>query len=385
MSTTIEAFIAQVRSVHPAFSRYMVPDQALADFATREQRRLMSLALLRDRSYLAQSLPILFDLMNADLDAPGVAGAGTEGGVPGVLDQGIAYVGQNTTGSAVTVSDGTVYVDDTAVASATSTTLTASAVSWTVNAYVSAIVRIVGGTGANTSPRTITANTSSALTVSAAWEVTPDSTSVFRIVQPVQTLDGTTGAVTDLPAVTQQTGYLVKLDANGTPYIDYTAPLVGHVSRGVPLPPFFAVLGGTVRFRDADAQSDYGAVPFTLVAEAARYNAARWPAGFLRGSSLHLIGQRADWQPVESIDLTYVPVPPAFTSRTDLFLLPDTALPCLAATGAVFAASRIAGIDGVPQPPLSQLAADAQRAEDAFLTTISLSKRSRVGRVRPAG
>src|SRR5690348_4985542 len=114
----------------------MVPDQALADFATREQRRLMSLALLRDRSYLAQSLPILFDLMNADADAPGVAGAGTAGGVPGVLDQGIAYVGQNTTGSAVTVTDGTVYVDDTAVVSATSTTLTATAVSWTVNAYV---------------------------------------------------------------------------------------------------------------------------------------------------------------------------------------------------------------------------------------------------------
>jgi len=69
----------------------------------------------------------------------------------------------------------------------------------------------------------------------------------------------------------------------------------------------------------------------------------------------------------------------------DLFLIPDTALPVLAAKGAVFAASRIAGIEGVPQPPIAQLAADAAEAEASFLTTISLSKRARVGRVRPGG
>lgn len=386
MATTVQDAIDMVRSVHPAFSRFMVPDKALADFFTREQRRLISLALLRDRSYLTQSLPILFDLLNADLDAVGTAGAGTDGGVPAESDGNGGYQAvQESTGSAVTVTDGTVSVSNTAVTSATATTLTGLAVSWTVNAYAGKIVRIVAGTGAGQSPRSVSSNTADTLTVSDDWETTPDTTSVFQVVQPVATLDETTGVVTDLPATSVARGFLVKLNASGTPYLDYTAPVVGHVSRGIPLPPFHAILGGTVRYVGADSQSDYAAETLWLVSEASRYNAARWPAAYLRGSQLHLIGQRADWQPVESIELSYVPVPPAFTARTDLFLLPDTALPCVAAKGAVFAASRISGIADVPQPPLAQLVADAAEAEAAYLTTISLSKRARIGRVRPGG
>jgi hypothetical protein len=246
-------------------------------------------------------------------------------------------------------------------------------------------VTIIAGKGATTAPRSITANTTTGLTLSAPWEVTPDTTSLFQIAAPVTTVDGTMAVVTDLPAISANRGYLVKLSASGVPYIDYTTPLVAHVSRGIPLPSYFSLLGGTVRFTGAAVQSDYSAVPLLIVAEAARYSVKGRPAAFVRGAQLYLCGTDVDWIGVESITLQYVPVPPAFTARTDLFLLPDTALPALAASGAVFAASRIYGVEGVPQPPTDLLVAQAQAAEAAFLTTISLTKRARIGRVRPGG
>lgn len=391
MSLTVQQAIDQVRSVHPAFSRYMVPDKALADFFTREQQRLMTLAVSRDRSYLSQSLSILFDLSNADADAPGTAGAGTAGGVP-VVPAGSTYTpSQTTTGSAVGVSDGALLVNDTSVVSATATTLTGLGASWTTDAYAGKIVRIVAGKGANTSPRTIASNTATTLTVTQAWEVTPDATSTFHIAPAVTTADGTLGAVTDLPSVSTNRGFLVKLNAQGVAYLDYAAPLVGHVSRGIPLPSYHSVLGGTVRWSAsagatwATAQSDYGAMPLMLVSKSMRYSAPRRPAAYLDGQKLFLVGQRIEWQAAESIELFYTPVPPSFTARTDLFLLPDHALHVLVAKGAVFAASRITGVPNVPQPPSDLLVAEAAEAEAGFLATISLTKRSRIGRVRPGG
>lgn len=386
MSTTVQSAIDMVRSVHPAFSRFMVPDKALADYFTREQQRLMTLALMRDRSYLAQSMPILFDLANADLDAPGTAGSGTTGGVPAESDGAGGFRAvQATTGSALTVTEGTIFVSDNAVVSATATTLVAFGVAWTVNAWIGYDVIIVAGTGAGTSPRTIVSNTATAPTVASAWEVTPDATSVFRIVLGTSTVNTSVAVVTDLPSLVTSRGYLVKLDAHGTPYLDVTAPLVAHVARGIPLPPFHTIVasGCTVRYSGELAQSDYAGVPLNIVAEVSRYTGRQRPAAYLRGQSLFLCGNRTDWQDVESIELTYVPVPPAFTARTDYFLLPDTAIPTIAARGAVFAASRIAGLPGVPQAPSDLLLKEASEAEATYLQSISLTKRARQGRVRP--
>lgn len=384
MSFTVEDAIAQVRSVHPAFSRYMVPDKSLADFFTREQRRLMTLAIMRDRQYLAQSMSILFDLSNADADAPGTAGAGTSGGVPAESDGAGGYrEAQATTGAALTVDDGTVFVDDTAVTAGTATTADLFGVTWVANVYAGKMARIVAGYGAGTSPRPIASNTIGGhLVVSSAWEITPNTTSVIRIVEGDTAFAESIGVVTDLPSTTQTRGYLVRLDASGVPYLDVTAPLVAHVARGVPLPAHHVVLGGTVRFGDASAQTDFDGTPLTLVSEAMRFRSFRY-AAFMRGQTLVLVGNRSDWTNVASIELAYVPIPPAFTARTDLFLLPDTALPVLVAKGAVFAASRIAGLEGVPQPPSDLLVQEAIAAEATYAQTISLTKRARLGRVRP--
>lgn len=63
---------------------------------------------------------------------------------------------------------------------ATSTTLVNSAKTWTTNQWSNSQVKIVSGTGAG-QIRTIASNTGTTLTVSAAWTVTPDATSIYHI------------------------------------------------------------------------------------------------------------------------------------------------------------------------------------------------------------
>lgn len=64
--------------------------------------------------------------------------------------------------------------------SATSTTLTCSSKTWTVNGLANMSVIINSGTGAGQT-RTIASNTANTLTVSTAWTTVPDATSVFVV------------------------------------------------------------------------------------------------------------------------------------------------------------------------------------------------------------
>lgn len=68
----------------------------------------------------------------------------------------------------------------TSTGSNTSTTLNNTGKSWATNGYANAQVRITGGTGSG-QIRTIASNSATALTVSAAWSVTPDATSTYSI------------------------------------------------------------------------------------------------------------------------------------------------------------------------------------------------------------
>lgn len=68
----------------------------------------------------------------------------------------------------------------TSTGSNTTTTLNNTGKNWTVNQWTNFQVQIISGTGAG-QVRTISSNTATALTVSAAWTITPDATSVYGI------------------------------------------------------------------------------------------------------------------------------------------------------------------------------------------------------------
>lgn len=62
----------------------------------------------------------------------------------------------------------------------TSTTLNDTAKAWTASMWINSQIRITAGTGKG-QVRKVSANTTNGLTVSAAWTVTPDATSVYAI------------------------------------------------------------------------------------------------------------------------------------------------------------------------------------------------------------
>lgn len=78
------------------------------------------------------------------------------------------------TSSAVSMATGT------STGTNTTTTLNNTGRAWAVNQWANSQVRITAGLGAG-QVRTIASNTAAALTVSAAWTVTPDATSVYSI------------------------------------------------------------------------------------------------------------------------------------------------------------------------------------------------------------
>ena len=86
-----------------------------------------------------------------------------------------------TTGQLVsTVGSAASFATGTSTGANTATTLANTAKSWAVNMWANYQIRITGGTGKG-QIRTIASNTATALTVSAAWTVTPDGTSVYSI------------------------------------------------------------------------------------------------------------------------------------------------------------------------------------------------------------
>lgn len=72
------------------------------------------------------------------------------------------------------------YVNGTSTGTNTSTTLNDTTLTLPTNGWANSQVRIVSGTGAG-QIRTISSNTATQLTVSSAWTITPDATSVYRI------------------------------------------------------------------------------------------------------------------------------------------------------------------------------------------------------------
>lgn len=381
MAFTLSAVITAARDHHPAFHRTRVPDAVIARFLSDWQNRLIALATARDSAFMRQTASILLALDAAN--TTGVAGAGTSGGLPGAIDaDGDFSAVQAPTGALVelglTAEDGaTVMVAERIVTAATSTTVSSTGAGRTVNEDAGRVVLIVAGTGAGQA-REVESNTAAQWTIPSAtpWDVVPDTTSLLQIVAPAYRSTERAGVVTALPATTTRTGYLVKVASNGTPYIDFGAPLVADVSVGVPLPSATVIHGGTVWYTSADADP----APLRLVTPDRRFDAVA-PAAFVESETLFLCGVGAEWDGVASIELSYTPVAPALTALTDALLLPDAARPCAVAQSAAFMATRVAGMLDVTIDPAA-FTARGELAERQYLSSLSLSKRGATLRIR---
>jgi hypothetical protein len=86
---------------------------------------------------------------------------------------------RGTDGKLVVTPSDDIFATGTATAGA-STTITNAAKTWATNQWTNYAIRITSGTGIG-QVRTIASNTGTVITVSAAWTVTPDATSVYEI------------------------------------------------------------------------------------------------------------------------------------------------------------------------------------------------------------
>jgi hypothetical protein len=370
--------ITAARDRHPAFHKTRVTDAVLARFLTDYQNALIAKCLQRDSHYLEQSVGIAFSLDTAN--APGTVGAGTSGGLPGAVSGAGALSAINETAGSLVASEtttaegATVWVAERAATAATANTISSTGAGRTTNQDAGRLVVITAGKGTG-QRREVASNTADQWTTTQNWETTPDTTSLFQIVTPVLEVENEALVVTDLPALSDRVGYLVRLNAQGTPYIDYTKPLVASIEKGVPLPSITAISGGTVRYTDGDTD------PLAIVNYRHRFDPPRFPAVWQAGETLFFCGDTADWVEVASIEVRYSPVAPKFTALTDYFLLPDASRPAVVERAAALAALRVAGTEGIEIDP-ELFRASAERAEQAYLSSLRLSKRSRISVIR---
>lgn len=374
----LQDIITAARDRHPAFHQTRVPHATVARFLTDYQNELIARAVERDKQFLAQKAAVVIDF--GDNTTPGTVGAGSGDGLPGAVnDDGTFSAVEETAGSLiealVSQAEGAaIVISERAVTSATANDLTCAGVARTANQDVGLVLVITAGTGKD-QRREIQSNGASNWVISTGtdgrqWDTAPDATSLFEIVDPKFTSSEGLGVLTGLPAVSTQTGYLVRLSATGLPYIDWTKPLVADVEDGISLPAALAIIGGTVRYTDGDS----GLLGF--VSQDRRYKPPVFPAVYTVGQSLYFCGQKADWDEIKSLEIDYVPIAPPFTQLTDFFLLPDSARPALVAKAAAFMAVRVAGMPDVtiePEPHVEK----GEQSEERFLSSIRLTRRAR--------
>lgn len=371
MALTLDQIIRAARDRNPHFTRQNVPHAVVARYLTGLQRRLISKITDVNAELVAQQASVLFDLSTAN--AVGTVGAGTSGGLPVSLVAGLPVEQELPAGAALAMDfDGAqVLYPQTVLTGATALTLTRAAAGWVVNAYAGKYVWISDGPGIG-QRREIVSNTATVLTLSQAFDTIPTANvSLFEIVNALAAIPEDLGVVTALPADSTRIGYLVRLNANGVPYIDLAKPLVAKFGVGVDLPPAEFFIGGAVRFVGGDEAE----------LELRRYS-QRWTLGvsgygaYIMGGKLFLIGEMSVWGDVASIDLRYVPIAPALTALTDYFLLDDTAYDALVCRSAQLMGARVNGLPDVGKVDVSALADEATVAEAAYLSGVGRGART---------
>lgn len=362
----------RVKDEYADATNQVVPAPSLARHLSGYQRELMRKAFLINDNFKAQQASVVFDF--TDSDDPAVVGRSTTGGLPVVVNSNGTYTILRTrTGSLIEYDfdKAARLVNERPVLAATANSVQALGTAWVVNAYANKLVRIVSGKGEGTAPRLVLSNTIDTLVATQNWELQPDATSTFEVIQAAPDASGEFGVATDSDPLDQRTGYLVREDANGIAYIDYTKPLRASFATGIPLPPHLRVIGGDVRYAPVNGQPR-AASPLQLNTHGGRAQDRGLPAAFTLNGELYLAGSQRYWTQAISIDLRYVPIPPEVFLDGDFFLL-DDAESVLVTRGVLFAhkQARARKIETADVPMAQQDFADA---EAAYLTGLSGSQ-----------
>lgn len=346
---TAGGVIEAARLSHPALTRQMVPSSVSLRLVTQVQRRLLLLCHQRNPDYL--TTPFVIALEEGDVAS---LGAGLPGGAP--LVQGTTTLERSATNAgALATADpsATVLQGEIPVVTAGPLSLTATAV-WAVDAFLGMEVVITAGPGEG-QRRIIASNTADTLALEpdaddggGPWATLPTAASMFLIRQPLSEADGevavTLGA---LPTEGVKQGWLVRLRADGTPYLDLAQPVLVPFTDGIPLPPNYHINPvGICRLRRGnDATQEQ--VPFAVTFNASRLAPGAPWSGTVAGEKLFLAAPYGQWRNVAAIELSYLALPPAVARAGDPLMLPDAAEEAMIAGVGAGMALRLHALDAV--------------------------------------
>lgn len=367
MALSLSTILTAVRDRHPTFDRTRVPNAVLARSLTDYQRQLVMRGLGRNKQYLVQTAPIAIGIdPDNNLETQGAGGPGQSAALEGPLGE--ASVAERPAGLAIELDTSEVLVDDSVASGGSMNTLERSTAGWTVDAYAGKIVLIIRGAGAG-QRRDIGSNTADTLTLTQDWaEVPIAGNTIFRIVDSMPSTN-VMGVVSNFPQVEDHYGYLVKLHDDGTPYIDLSVPLVARVGVGVPLPPHHLIVGGTVY----DNQGEDWDLTIQSYGRRTEID-SDFPVMIVNGQ-LRLLGGFECWRLARSIELLYVPIPPALPRLDSLFILPDSAYSVLVAGAAYISALRVSAHPDV-RISETDFATDLVRAEGAWFSQLTQMRKA---------
>lgn len=369
MLLTVGQVKNRLKDEYEGATAQVVPAPSLARHLSAYQKELMQKAFLIDDEFKAQQASIVFDV--SDDNDPAAVGRGTTGGLPIIVeDDGNYIVVRQRTGSLIEYdfTTGSALVNERQVVGHGANYLDAAGTAWVIDQFLDKIVRIVTGRGSGGAPRLVLSNTVSRIVTTQPWEIEPDATSTFEVLEVEPDVTSGLGVATSTNPTGQRTGYLVKEDVDGIAYIDYANPLRATFATGIPLPPHLKVLGGDVRYAPSGGQ-EVCPLELGLNTHKGRSSNLGLPSALVTNGELFLSGAERMWRDAVSIDLRIVPVPPDVYKDTDAFLLSDAETPLV--TRAVLYAHKQAKSRGIKSADPAMAMGDFKDAEATYLSALS--------------
>lgn len=121
--------------------------------------------------------------------------------------------------------------------------------------------------------------------------------------------------------------------------------------------------------------------PFVIIDEENRPRPHQWPCGYVRGSTLFLVGEEDDWTQFDRLEVPYAPEPAALTLAGDL-VVPDGAELALVTRLRSFMALRYPDPEGSPPVSPGEFERRFQEEEEHFLAQIGRKSGAVAGKVR---